>query len=98
MSGGLKYRCLQDEPDCEHCPYPDCIATFNDINRQNRVQKEKERIARNARIVELWEGGMDKSDIAELVGEPFSTVTGVIQTERKRGNVKRSTRKLKGAE
>lgn len=54
-------HCNQDEPDCLNCPYPDCIATMRDINRQNRIQAEKKmrefRRKRNEEILELYNQG-----------------------------------------
>lgn len=62
-------HCKEDEPDCLNCPFPDCIATMEDINRQNRIQTEKERQEemrkRNEQILGLYKEGFDVITIGE---------------------------------
>ena len=68
----LPNHCAEDEPDCLNCKYPDCIATLKDINRQNRIQSEKEsaleKKQRNEKILELYEQGYD----APTLGKRFN--------------------------
>lgn len=58
-------RCLEYEPDCEHCKYHDCIATYDDVKRQEAYKNEKYYKKRNENIVNAFKGGATVDGLAE---------------------------------
>ena len=70
---------MLDAADCQNCPYPDCIATSADINRQDAKAKRAMYAERNARILELWNSGMDYKGVAARMKVTEGTVQGVLR-------------------
>ena len=71
-------RCVENEPDCFNCPYPECIATMDDINRQEAIRSKKEKQAivkaRNAAIIEAFKCGATTKELCKM----FNLSAGVI--------------------
>ena len=80
-----KNRCLEDNPDCLHCPFPDCVATGYDINRQNAAANREYMKARNEQIIKLYNSGLDYKHIAERMTLGEGAVSAVILDARKKG-------------
>ena len=61
------HRCELNVPDCFNCPYPECYASLEDINRQEAIKnKQLENIElekRNALIIELYNSGYKNNEI-----------------------------------
>ena len=78
MGRQKKPRCLENEPNCFNCPFPECIATMQDINRQEafRAKKEKQEIIRmrNNAIIEAFKCGANIKELCEM----FNLSSGVI--------------------
>ena len=49
--------CEANVPDCEHCPYPDCMASMKDINRQEAIKSKAWMQKRNQSIVDDFRSG-----------------------------------------
>lgn len=50
-------KCLSYEPDCENCPYQDCIASYDDVKRQLAYKNLEIMKKRNADIVYAYQHG-----------------------------------------
>ena len=75
--------CPFKEPDCFNCPYEDCIATVKDINRQNRIQTEKEeyaaRVLRNKDIIKAYEIGVSIEALCSMYSLSISQIRSIIK-------------------
>lgn len=88
MTHSYYERCKNNDPrECFRCPYPDCVATMKDINRQEAERDRQKKIERNKHIVDLWNAGMPQKIIAEKLNMPVTTVQSAIVTERKKGKM-----------
>ena len=80
-----KKECLSDNPDCFNCPYPDCYATLDDINRQNAYDDRKVKKERNKIIVQMWNSGISMVDIGKAYNLTPSTIGYILKKERDNG-------------
>lgn len=80
-----KKGCLSDNPDCFNCPFPDCYATLDDINRQNACEDRKAMKARNKVIVEMWNSGVCTNEIGKAYNLTQSAILKILKKERKNG-------------
>jgi hypothetical protein len=81
-------RCSGTSEDCFNCPYPDCIATADDINRQDAEAKARQRQERTDEIVRLWNEGEGQYKIEDIAKRYDMTVHGImtlLRTQRKKG-------------
>ncbi len=74
--------CAADVPDCEHCPYPDCMATIQDINRQEAIKSKAWMEKRNKSIVDDFRCGATVEGLSEKYGICKS---GILHILRKAG-------------
>ena len=81
-------RCELKSEDCFDCPYDDCIATIDDINRQDSEVKAQQRQARTDEIVRLWNEGAGlykAEDIAKKYNMTVHGIMSLLRTQRKKG-------------
>ena len=78
----IAHSCHFDVPDCFSCPYPECYATLQDINRQEVIRNkemDKKRIEeRNKKIIELHNQGIRNKDIAIQLNVTKAVVQKVL--------------------
>lgn len=75
-------HCEYNNPDCENCPYPDCIANDDDIARQNVYRNRLEMMERNKKIVSMIDRGFKPDDIGRIYGIRTKTVSAIVRMER----------------
>ena len=85
MRKNKKKECLEDDPDCFNCPFPDCYATLQDINRQNAYEDNKAMKERNKAIVDLWNFGVSMSDIGRVYHMTPASIGYILKKERESG-------------
>lgn len=77
-----KHGCPYNKPYCLKCPFDDCYATIQDINRQealkNKEITEKYLHQRNQNIIELYQQGLNVKDISNQLSLTSSIVRRVI--------------------
>ena len=80
----LPVGCKENNPDCEHCPYPDCIATYKDVFRQERYKQEKLIEKRDREIIKMRDKGYMIKDIAERYNMRYGTVGTILYKAKQR--------------
>lgn len=84
----MQIRCAENEPDCEKCPYPDCIATYEDVFRQERYKQKKIIEQRDRAIMKMRDEGYMIKHIAEKFHMKFGTVGTIVYKANKARQVK----------
>lgn len=87
MSGHYR-RCQLGSKDCFDCPFEDCIATADDINRQDAEDTARRREERAKKVVKLWNEGQGRytaEDIAKLYGMSPTGILSMLRTQEKKG-------------
>lgn len=79
----LPVGCKENDPDCENCPYPDCIATYKDVFRQDRYKQMKLDEQRDREIVKMRDEGYMVKHIAERFQLKYATVGSILYRANK---------------
>lgn len=78
--------CKFDDPMmCFSCPYPDCIASGADINRQNAAAAKKDRAERNKKIVSMWNDGYAIEHLCAEFHLDKRYLLHILREERRKG-------------
>ena len=86
MSRHKKPRCTELTPDCFNCPFEECIATMQDINRQEAFKAKEERQKmvekRNFDIIQAFQCGADIKELSQMFNLSCGTVRAIIHPYR----------------
>ena len=82
----MDIHCEFINPDCMNCPYEDCIATTEDIFRQNSFRANAERAERNRKIVKMRMDGYKMREIAERFKMNIQTVSTIVRIEGRKAH------------
>lgn len=82
----MKYsKCVSNNPDCNNCPFPDCVATLQDINRQESWKKRREgeklRKELYIKLVDARKSGMKYKQIKERYNVSYSTIKKALKAD-----------------
>ncbi len=85
MGRAKRRRCNAMEPDCFNCPFEECVATMEDINRQEALKAKKERQKmideRNSKISEFFDYGIGIKELSEMFSLSQGTIRTIIKSQ-----------------
>ena len=81
-----KPKCEALDPDCENCPFPDCIVSQKMLAKQLGYEEKKNLEARNIEILRLRdEMGLKYEDIAARFGMTVQHASIIVNKMRRKG-------------
>lgn len=79
-------RCTALKPDCFNCPFEECVATMEDINRQEAVRAKEERQKmveqRNNAIIQGFQCGATIKELCDIYHLSEGTLRTIVKPYR----------------